>query len=187
MKKKEKDFSKFHSQLELPFLETNTEFLREIFRILELEFGLKYGSNQKFIDLGAGNGNIVIYAALNYSIKAVGIEINQNLKSEADIRIKLLKKDGNYKKRLFKKINIKLGDFFIHNLKKFDYIYIYSFPSMHKYLKHIFRTAKIGAVIISHKYKLENFETFLDNKYILPHKCDKQVFFTFFYEKFHDG
>ena len=183
MKEKVKNFGKFHSQLDLPFSETDHEFLREIFRTLELEFNLRCGSNQKLIDLGAGNGSIVIFAVLNYNINAIGIEINQNLKNEAKNRIKSLKKARHYKKRLIKKIKIKCGDFFTHNLKEYDYIYIYSIPSMHKYLKHIFRTAKKGAVIISHKYELENFSFILKDEYILTHKRDKTEVFTFFYKK----
>lgn len=183
MKKKVKNFGKFHSQLDLPFSETNNEFLREIFKTLELKFGLKYASNQKLIDLGAGNGTIVIFTVLNYCIRAHGIEINQNLKKEANNRIKSLKKEGKYKKRLLKKTKIKLGDFFLHNLKEYDYIYIYSLPSMHRYLKHLFRTAKKGAVIISHRHKLENFSSILKEKYILAHKREKQEIFTFIYKK----
>jgi len=183
LKKNQNNFEKFHSQLDLPFLETEDGFLKEIFKTLELKFGLKYGSNQKLIDLGAGNGSIVIFAFLNYSIKAFGIEINRNLKNEAKNRIKSLKKEENYKKRQFKEIKIKLGDFFLHNLKEYDYIYIYSLPSMHKYLRHVFRTAKKEAIIISHRHKLENFSSILKDEYILVHKIDNQECFTFFYKK----
>ncbi len=183
MKDKVKNFGKFHSQLDLPFSETNHEFLREIFKTLELKFGLKYASNQKLIDLGAGNGSIVIFAALNYNITSIGIEINENLKNEAKNCVKSLKKEGYYKKRLLKKIKIKHRDFFTYNLKDYNYIYIYSLPSMHKYLKHVFRTAKKGAIIISHIYELENFNSTLKDKYILSHKRDNQEFFTFFYKK----
>ncbi len=177
------DFGKFHSQLELPFAETENEFLGDIFNTLELEFGLKYASNQKLIDLGAGNGNMVIFAALNYCIKAFGIELNLNLIKEARSRIKLLKKEGNYKKRVLKKAKFKRRDFFTYNLEEYDYIYIYSLPSMHKYLKHVVRTAKKGAIIITHRHKLENFNSILEIEYILTHKRDKQEFFTFFYKK----
>ncbi|MCK4781065.1 MAG: hypothetical protein KAT57_12775, partial [Candidatus Lokiarchaeota archaeon] len=93
MNKKQKNFEKFHSQLDLPFLETGNEFLEEIFQTLEFEFGLEYKSKQKFIDLGAGNGIVVIFAALNYRIKAHGIEIGQSLIREAGKIIKSLKKE----------------------------------------------------------------------------------------------
>ena len=183
MKKKQKNFSKFHSQLDLPFLETDNESLKEIFQILELEFGLKRNSNQKLVDLGAGKGSIVIFSALYYGIKSYGIELDQSLIKEAKERIKSLKKKGNFKYRLFRKIKIKLGDFYIQNLKKYDFAYIYSLPPMQKYLKHVFDTVKRGAVIISHKYQLNDFNSLLKYEYRLAHKKNKQEIFTFLYRK----
>ena len=183
MKNKITNFGKFYSQLELPFSETENEFLKEIFKTLELEFGLKSASNQTLIDLGSGKGNVVIFVVLNYNIKAVGIEINQNLHKEAKVRIKSLKKEVNYKKKFMKKINIMLGDLFQQNLIEYDFIYIYSLPSMHKYLKHVFKTAQKGAIIISHKYKLKHFDSILREKYNLSHKSNKKEIFTFFYKK----
>ncbi|MFX1418016.1 MAG: hypothetical protein ACFE9N_03740 [Promethearchaeota archaeon] len=178
-----KDLDKFHSQLDLPFLETQNEFIKEIFQTLELEFSLERNSNQKIIDLGAGNGSVVIYATLNYYIKSFGIEIDQNLKSEAENRIISLKKSGNYKKKVFKKIKIKLGDFYLLNLREYDFIYVYSLPSMQKYLMHVFSTAKIGAILISHKYHLEGFSSILKDEYTLIHKNGKQKICTYFYKK----
>jgi len=183
LKKKQKNFEKFHSQLDLPFLETDNKFIKEIFQTLELEFGLENSSEQKFIDLGAGNGTVVIYTALNYNIKAHGIEINQNLIMEAKIRIKSLRKEGNFKKKLFKNLKIKLGDFFLLNLKDYDFIYIYSIPSMQKFLKHLFNTARKGAIIISHKYPLKGFNSILKEEYRLSHKNEKQEIYSFFYKK----
>ena len=58
-----KNYDRFHSQLALPFLETNRELLKELFETLELKFGLKKQSKQQFIDLGSGDGRIMIYAA----------------------------------------------------------------------------------------------------------------------------
>ena len=161
MKKKQKNFEKFHSQLDLPFLETENKFIKEIFETLELKFGLESNSKQKFIDLGAGNGIVVIYTALNYNIKSHGIEINQNLIIEANIRIKSLIKEGNFKKKIFKNLKIKLGNFYLLNLKDYEFIYIYSIPSMQKFLKHVFNTARKRAIIISHKYPQINLDDIL--------------------------
>ncbi|MFX1303860.1 MAG: class I SAM-dependent methyltransferase [Promethearchaeota archaeon] len=183
MKKKQKNFGKFHSQLDLPFLETDNESLKEIFQILELEFGLKRNSNQKLVDLGAGNGSIVIFSALYYGIKAYGIEIDRSLVKETMVRIKSLKRERNFKNGLFRKIKIKLGDLYLQNLKKYDFIYLYSLPSMQKYLKHVLSTAKRGAVIISHKYQLNDLNSLIRYEYRLVHKKSKQEIFTFLYTK----
>ena len=183
MNKKQKNFGNFHSQLDLPFLETDNEFLEYIFQTLELEFGLEYNSKQKFIDLGAGNGVVVIFASLNYSIKSYGIEIDQILNKEAIKTVKSLKKEGNYLKSLFKKIFIKYGDLYHHDLKIYDFIYIYSLPTMQRYLKHVFNTAKKNAVIISFKYQLKNFKSiFTLQKKLILNKNKKEIS-TYFYRK----
>lgn len=178
------NFVKLHSQLDLPFSETNNNFIKEIFQTLELKFGLIKNSKQILIDIGAGNGSVVIFAALNYNIKSVGIEINQNLIREAKSRIISLKKEGKYNKRLFTKIRIRLGDFFLINLKNYDFIYIYSLPMIHKFLKQIFSKAKKGAIIMSHKYRLRDFDSILKEEYCLEHKYEKQESYTFYYRKF---
>jgi precorrin-6B methylase 2 len=183
LKRRQINFEKFHSQLDLPFLETDNKFIDEIFRILQQKFGLVSNSKQKLIDIGAGNGSIVIFSALNHNIKSYGIEINQKLITDANNRIKSLKKEEKYDKKSFRKIKIKLGDLYLLNLKDFDYIYIYSLPSMHKYLTHVFSTAKKASIIISHKYHLEGFNSILKEEYRLNHRNSKEGVFTFFYQK----
>ena len=179
-----KNYEKFHSQLDLPFLETEEQFLKEIFKILEFKFNLKSNSNQKLIDLGSGNGSVIIFSALYYGIKSYGVEINPLLVKEVKRRIKSLKKTRILKKEQLKNIKNELGDFYQKNLKKFDFIYIFTLPSMQKYLNHIFLTAKKGAIIISHNYKLKNFNSYLKYEYCLEHKKDTQNYSTYFYKKF---
>ena len=184
MSKKIKQYD-IHSQLALPFLETNQDFLRDIFRILKLNFGLKRRSNQKLIDLGSGDGRVIIYSALKYGIKAVGIEINENLVKEAKNNIRLVKKKNTSNKKDLKQIEIVSGDFFQQNLKNFDYIYIFSLPTMHEYLQHIFRTARIGTTIISHKYPLiQKFFPSLRLDHTLKHEVENSEIFTYYYSKF---
>ncbi|MFX1311589.1 MAG: class I SAM-dependent methyltransferase [Promethearchaeota archaeon] len=179
-----KNFEKLHSELDLPFLETEERFLKEIFEILEFKFDLKRNSNQKLIDLGSGNGIIIIFSALYYGIKSFGVEINPFLVKESKKRIKSLKKTENFKNKQYKNIKIKLGNFYQQDLKKFDFIYIYSLPSMQKYLNHVFITAKKGAILISHKYKLKNFNSYLKYEKRVAHKKNDQEIFTYFYKKF---
>lgn len=177
------NFEKFHSQLELPYLETKKQFLPEIFKILEIKFGLKSKSRQKFIDLGAGNGSIVIYVALNYEINSFGFEINESLINEAKGTLNLLRKEKKYTKTQLKKVKFENCDFYLQKLNQYDFIYIYSLPSMHKYLKHLFKTAKKGTVIISHKYPLKILNDFLVEEYELIHKNTNQELYTYFYKK----
>jgi len=144
------DNYEIQSQLALPYLSTRSEVLEGIFNILETEFSLKKRSKQHFIDLGSGNGKVVLFSGVNYKIKSIGIEINKNLIKEARLALKHL----NWMTRRY--IKFKNEDLFGQNLEKFNFIYIYSLPTMHKFLLHLFRTLKRGAVIISYKYSLSN-------------------------------
>lgn len=173
----------FLSQLQLPFSETPLDLLEEIFHILQVKFGLTRNSNQKLVDLGAGNGQIIIFSALNYGIKSFGIEINGNLIIEAKQKIRMLKKEKKYKKKLFRKIKLITKDLFNISLKKYDFIYIFSLPTMQRLLKHVFLTAKTGAIVISFKYPLSNFEKILKLSYKLELKDVKQDINTYYYVK----
>lgn len=178
------NYLKINSQMELPFLETNREMIKNIFNTLENKFGLLKNSDQKLIDLGSGNGHIVMYSALNYGIKSIGIEINENLINEAKERILQLKMKKVYKRSVLKKIKLINGDLFIADLKEFDYIYIYSLPTMQKYLKHVFKTAKNIAIVISYKYALNGLDSILKFISKLNQNINDQLINTFFYQKY---
>lgn len=158
------------SQLALPYLSTHTIVLEGIFEILKTKYRLKKRSKQSFIDLGSGNGNVVIFSGVNYKIKSIGIEINKELVKEANSSLKNLK----WMTRRY--IKFKNGDFFSQNLEEYDFIYIYSLPSMHKFLLHLIRTLKRGAVIISYKYPLLNMKDFIESSHKFKIK-DEYVFF----------
>ena len=179
MKKK----SSIYSQLELPYLETNEEHLTEIFKVLEEKYGLERNSKQILIDLGAGNGTIIIFSALNYGINSYGFEINQTLIQETKNRIKQLKKQGQHKSKLFRKIKLRYGDLFEQNLKDYNFVYTYSLPTMHKYLNHVFLTAKKGTIIISYKYPIELFSHYLDFKEAIKLQLGSDTTSVYYYQK----
>ena len=166
----QRDNYKIQSQLTLPYLSTRTEVLEGIFNILETKFGLKKRSNQSFIDLGSGNGKVVIFSGVNYKIKSIGVEINNQLVNEAKLSLKNL----NWMIRRY--IRFKNEDLFSQNLEKHDFIYIYSLPTMHKFLPHLFETLKRGAVIISYKYSLSNMKEIIQSTYETKIK-DEDIFF----------
>ena len=172
-----------YSLLDLPLLETNRDHIKEIFIILEQKFGLKKNSKQKLVDLGSGDGRIVIYSGLNYGITSIGYEINPDLIKEAREQKKILKREKIYKNKYFRKIKIELGDLFAQNLKNFDFIYIYTLPTMQRFLKHVFKTAKREAVFISYKYPLNQFESYLNLSFKFKHMTKNQQIFSYFYTK----
>ena len=96
-----RNYEKMVAQLELPFQETKQVYLEKIFKTLEREFDLQKNSDQSFIDLGSGNGQVIIYSAIHYGIRSVGIEIDPILIKEAKKSIRTLKKAEFLKKKSF--------------------------------------------------------------------------------------
>ncbi len=170
-----------HSELALPYLETPEDHIIKTLETLQTKFGLKKDSKQKLIDLGSGDGRVVIYAGLNYGILSIGYEINPDLVKEALEHKELLKKEKKYKNKYLRKIKIKRGDLFTLNLKNYDFIYIYSLPTMQSFLHHVFKTAKSEAIFISYKYPLDQFETYLKLEYKIKHQTDNQENYSYFY------
>jgi len=184
MKKRYQEYNRFQSQLDLPFLETPKKSLQGIFQILELKFGLIKASNQKLVDLGSGNGQVVIFSAINYHIKSIGVELNQELIKEAKERINAQKNEHFVKKKDIKRIKILNLDFYQINLSSYDFIYIYSLPTMQKYLKHVFFTIKKGTIVISYKYSLQDFENILSLEFVLEVGEKEYRINSYFYRKF---
>ena len=162
------------SQITLPFLSTPFPIIQNIFKVLEGEFQLLKGSKQRFIDLGAGNGTIIIYCAKNFKIKSIGIEINKTFVKEARAKIKREK---------VKKAKMIIGDLFQLSLEKYDYIYIFSLPNNQRFFNHILQTAKQGATIISYKYPLDKIDVILDLKFILETNFNEKEHKSCFYKK----
>lgn len=167
------NYNEIQSQLALPYLSSHEEVLEGIFNVLESKFYLKRKSEQSFIDLGSGNGSVVIYSGTNYSIKSIGIEINKNLIKEAKNLIKNL----NWRKQRY--IEIVHGDLFQQNLENYDFIYIFSLPTMQKYLFHVFNTMNHKAILISYKYPLSNMKSILK----LVHRTEIIGHAIYFYKK----
>ena len=172
------------AQLNLPFRETEEDHLELIFNTLEREFGLKRFSKQKLLDLGAGNGIVIFYAALKWGIRAIGIEINEELVEEMKQKLSALKSQKpKIPRKILKKINIIHGDFYSLNLRPFDFIFIYGLPTMHKFLKHLIVSMKKDAILISHIYPIAIFENLLNLKKEILHKGKTDALKTFLYKK----
>lgn len=179
---KKNKFYSIHSQLSLPFLESDKIVLETLFSTLENELILKKNSDQKFIDLGSGTGQVVIYCALNYNIYSKGVEISPYLIEEAKEQIQKLRNEKKYEEKRFKQIDIEYGDLFEQNLSEFDFIYIFSLPTMQKYLNHVFKTARKDAIFISYKYPLEEFK-YLKKAKKIEVNCKHKKISIYFYKK----
>lgn len=172
----------FNSQLALPYLESDERVIERIFKVLNNQFDLKPHSNQKFIDLGAGDGTVVIHCAIHYDIVSVGVEIKPSLIEDLRGRIESIKKKEKDLRSRLEKIKIIQGDLFQQTLESFDFVYIFSLPTMQRFLNHVFQTAKKGTIFISYKYPLEDFK-YLKQEYQLNTEIDGKEVSAYYYRK----
>lgn len=172
----------FYSELALPYLESNEKVIEKIFKNLQNKFNLVSNSNQRFIDLGAGDGTVIIHSALRYNIESVGIEIKPSLINECNNRIDLLKENSNELQSRLQKVKMIQGDLFQQTLESFDFVYIFSLPTMQRFLNHVFRTARKGAIFISYKYPLEDFP-YLNQKDKMEIRIKDKNVCVYFYNK----
>ncbi len=141
---------KIKTQEDLPFLPTPFDVIEAIFNFLKLKNLIR--KSQKFVDLGAGDGRVIVYATEHYGCSSLGIEINLELIESAKSLIK--------RKKLGHICKIIEADCFHYDISQMDIIFCFFLPSNYKYCHHIFKMIKSGAIIINIKHSLKIF-----NKY----------------------
>ncbi len=102
-------------------------------------------SDELLIDLGSGDGRIVISAAENYRCSALGVEIDKDLVGKA--KEKILRKSP---------INAQIvhGDLFNFDFSKADVVTLYLLPSTLEILKPKLLSLKKGARIVCHDFAI---------------------------------
>ena len=89
--------------------------------VYEFFVKIKLGNYKSFLDLGSGDGKVVLIASL-FGVEATGIEYDKKL---ADVGIKICDELGL-------KAEFIVGDFFEHDWSKYDIIFINPDQGMHK-------------------------------------------------------
>ncbi|NMC07895.1 MAG: class I SAM-dependent methyltransferase [Candidatus Lokiarchaeota archaeon] len=172
--KKRVRFYDIQSQLALPYAPTPEVVIQDAFSSLEMGFGLSRGSNQTFIDLGAGTGQIVMYCARTYKIASYGIEINDGF---VRIARKAIRREKLRNATVFQ------GDLFTHDIGQYDFVFIYTLPPVQKFLNHVFETAHRGAIIFTYKYPLDELSHLLALRYEAQVDVDGSPVRIYFYER----
>ena len=127
-----------------PFVGTENDQFENIFSSITIVSGMT------FLDIGCGDGRVVIDAIKKYKVNGIGIDINPLLICYARFRASWLK--------------IYSAKFYIAKIDKFDFskadiIYIYLFPKLvEKLIDKIRNEAHPGTYIISHAFKIEGLE-----------------------------
>ena len=126
-----------------PFVPCKKKELPRIFEVIALK------NNEIFYDLGCGDGRVVFYAAQNFPVQAIGIEMS------------FLFFLYCWVKRIFSsdKSNIifKLKNLFYEDLSKADAIYVYGMPKVleEKLRYKLEKELKKGARVIAYGFPIK--------------------------------
>ncbi|MBN2154193.1 MAG: hypothetical protein JW839_22250 [Candidatus Lokiarchaeota archaeon] len=80
-----------------------------------------------------------------------------------------------------KKAVVRRGDLFDHDLGRYDFIFTYTLPGVQRFLKHVFATARPGAVVFSYKYPLDQLGALLQLRHEEGVEVDGKGRSLFFY------
>jgi 16S rRNA A1518/A1519 N6-dimethyltransferase RsmA/KsgA/DIM1 with predicted DNA glycosylase/AP lyase activity len=130
---------------EFPYLPTP---LSVIDAALEL---IKFKSNDVFVDLGCGDGTVLMRVVERFGVFSVGFEIDSKL-----VKIAQMKAKASGFKNL---IEIVHADLFKVDISRFGVVYVYPYPPIiEKLSEKICDECKRGSRILVHDYALKNLQ-----------------------------
>ncbi|QEE17826.1 hypothetical protein DSAG12_03664 [Promethearchaeum syntrophicum] len=141
---------KLKAQEDLPYLATPTIVIESIFKFLKEENLIK--KNQRLVDLGAGDGRVIVFASEFYSLISLGLEININLIKTAESEI--------IRKNLSDLCQVKEMDLFNFDISEMDIVFCFFLPSNYEYCSHVIETVKSGGIVINIKWNLKKFKKY---------------------------
>ena len=145
-----KESWKIMSQEDLPYLPTPIDVIESVFRFLNEKNLIKKG--QKLVDLGAGDGRVIVYASEFYNLESLGLEINRDLIRTAESEIK--------KKNLSDLCKMKEVDLFNYDISDMDIVFCFFLPSNYVYCSHMIKMVKSGAIVINIRWDFKKFKKF---------------------------
>ena len=111
----------------------------------------KVGAKDHVIDLGSGDGIIVLTAAHQFKASGYGVDIDEVLVTSSNQRAKNLGVDG--------RVNFEVKDIFKADVSKATVVTLYLLPEMMRaLLPKLFRELQPGTRIVSHDYHFDAWE-----------------------------
>lgn len=107
--------------------------------------------NEVFVDLGCGDGTVLIRAAERFGVFSVGFEVDSGLVKVAQMKVK----ESGFKSL----IEIVYADLFKVGISRFNVVYVYPYPPVVGSLSEkIAGEYKRGSRILVHDYALKNLQ-----------------------------
>jgi len=129
----------------VPYVPTPIEVVREMLKLA----GLKPG--EVVLDLGSGDGRVLVTAAKEFGAKAIGVELRKDLIEKALANVE--------KERVRDKVVIIQGNFFDIKLPPADVIFLYLLTSVNERLRpKLEKETKPGTRIVSHDFEISGWK-----------------------------
>jgi len=146
-----------------PYVPTSKKQLTNIFKNIQFKEGAQ------FVELGSGDGRLVRYAAKEFGVKGIGVEINPVLVWWSRFLAK--------REHISETVSFIKKHALDYSLVDANYLYVFLMPEiLEKLLPKFKRELRKGTIIISHGFKIIGFE-----KQLIHTEPDKS-FSTYYYK-----
>jgi predicted RNA methylase len=126
---------------EVPFVPTPENVVRKMLKIAEVK------PDDKIIDLGAGDGRVLIIGATEFKAKCIGVEIRNEFVKNIEEKIRKMNLDD--------RVQIIQGNLYEFPLNEADVVTLYLLTSVNEKLKpKLEKELKPGARIVSHDFEI---------------------------------
>jgi len=128
-----------------PYAGSNQQRIVTMLKLADIQKG------QKIVDLGSGDGRILIKVAKKHQVECVGYEINPLWYFVSRFKIK--------KNRVSDKVKVYRKSYWPEKLSNFDVIFLYLIPyNMNKMAKKLQRELKPGAIVVSNGFRFNDWQ-----------------------------
>jgi ribosomal protein L11 methylase PrmA len=129
----------------VPYVATGPETVTAMLKLAGVQ------KNDLVIDLGCGDGRIVIGAAKEYGAHGIGVDIDPD-------RIKEANENGR-KEGVANLVEFRQGDLFAADIRKATVVTLYLLPSVNMKLRpKLWRELRPGTRVVSHTFDMEDWK-----------------------------
>jgi 2-polyprenyl-3-methyl-5-hydroxy-6-metoxy-1,4-benzoquinol methylase len=135
----------FNPKKVVPYVPTGPETVSAMLKLASV------GKNDLVMDLGCGDGRIVIAAAKEYGAHGIGVDIDPQRIREA--------KENAQKEGVENLVEFRVGDLFEADIRKATVVTLYLLPSVNMKLRpKLWHDLKPGTRVVSHTFDMEDWK-----------------------------